>query len=1068
MKKCNFIAVWALTFALSAGGVSAQIVRNDTIRGLIRDAATKIPVAGARVQIAETNIVIITAGEGRFKIPGAPEVDVLIVSSPDHALREVSLQGRTELTIDIYPEMFTSGYEKLATLSGSKRNALLAAPETNTSDFSLSTAFSLENDLQARLGGDVRAITRSGTEGMGAAMFIRGLNSLNANAQPLIILDGVIWDNQLTTSSVNEGYFPNPLANIDVKDIESISILKDGNSLYGSKAANGVILINTVRGKDQVTRIQANLSWGLTGRPTLPKMMNASQYYTYASNQIESITSYYNQTHPTEEQLYGAFPFLNDNPTNNSKYADYHNNTNWSDYVYGNGMTQNYSLTVNGGDDIALYNLSMGYLTNTGTVKNTSLERLHTRFNSDIKLAKSLDTKVDISVSRTMRSLRDDGTNRVSTPGYISLIKAPLLSPFVFDKQTQSMSQRLSSYDQIDPRVSVSNPLAIIDNALGSSNRTYFNLILSPDYRFSDHLHLGTTFAYTLHRVKESFFLPEAGIAPRVMQSFGVARNEVRDYASRQNAVFSDTRLEGDLTWDDDHHLDLTGGFRYTSDIYESDLPHGYNTGNDNTKVLNGSGLGYSFVSGENAEWKSISWYAMAQYNYLRKYLLTLTAAADASSRFGLKAANSLRLAGVSWGLFPSAEAAWIITAEDFMQNLPVVDFLKLRASYGLTGNDDISAFSGHAFFAPVQYLGKPIGLQLANIQNEKIKWETSYKTNVGLDLHLFDERLALNADFFLSRTKDLLTQKLLPSQAGLEYYWNNGGSLENRGFEIGAAAKALNLPNFQWEVAANVGHYKNKITALPDGDYSTSILGANVLTRVGQPAGVFYGYKTDGVFTTTQAAMDANLAREETTLALTPYRAGDVHFVNAYTGDDRDGYGVINANDMQIIGDPNPDFYGSISNRFKWKRLSMDVQMTYSYGNDVYNYQRSLLESGNSFDNQTVAITNRWITEGQNTRIPRAVYGDPIGNGVFSDRWIEDGSYLRLKNVTLSYEIPYDSPYLQGITLWVAANNLLTLTHYLGSDPEFSLGNSALYQGIDGGLLPQSRSFYLGVKINL
>jgi TonB-linked SusC/RagA family outer membrane protein len=1069
-EQDDFSNINVLHVVLRVANENDALSANDTLSGWVRDAATLAPIAGARVQLAETPLAVITSQEGRFKIPGNSKAAVLIVTAPDYSLREVALQGRTEATIDLYPEMFTSGYGTVPVLTGTERSALLTEPAASVSDFSRTSAFSAESDLQARLGGDVRTVMRSGVEGMGAAMFIRGLNSLNANAQPLIIVDGVIWDNQLATTSVNKGYFSNPLANIDVKDIESITVLKSGNAIYGSKAANGVILINTVRGKDVVTRIQANLSWGITAQPALPKMMNAQQYKTFASNQIGSFYDYLGM-HPLEENLYNDFPFLNDDRENNSRYADYHNDTRWSDYIYQNGSTQDYSVSVNGGDNIALYNLSMGYSTNKGTVKNTSFDRLHARFNSDIKLSEHLDSKVDISISRTLRDLRDDGMNGFSTPGYISLIKAPLLSPFVFDQQTGLLSETLSSYDRIDPYNSLSNPLAIINKASGSSNRTYFNISLAPTYRFNEHLSLGTIFAYTLHRVKESFFLPQEGVAPRVIQSFGVALNEVGDYASRQNATFSDTRLQGQWAWNETHHVDLTGGFRYTSDIYESDLPQGYNTGNDNTKVLTGDGLGYFFVSGENAQWKSMSWYALAQYDYLRKYFLTLTAALDASSRFGKEAEGSLKMLGAAWGLFPSAEAAWIVTAEDFMRDLPALNFLKLRASYSVTGNDDVSSSnSGRAFFAPVQYVGKPIGLQLANIQNEKIKWETSYKANAGLDVHLLNDRLAVTADFFLSRTHDLLTQKLLPPEAGLGYYWNNGGALENRGFEAGFTVKALNLPRFQWEIAANVGHYKNKVTALPDGDegFYTPVLGGNILTRVGQPVGVFYGYKTEGIFTTTEEASAAKLALEGSNLALTPYQAGDVHFVNAYTGDDRDGYGVINAKDMQVIGDPNPDFYGLISNRFKWKRLSMDVQLTYSYGNDVYNYQRSQLESGSGFDNQTLAMVNRWTGDGQNTRIPRALYGDPMGNSVFSDRWIEDGSYLRLKNVTLSYEIPFNLPYLQGITVWAAGNNLLTFTKYLGSDPEFSMNNSVMYQGIDAGLLPHSRSYFVGLKINL
>jgi hypothetical protein len=319
----------------------------------------------------------------------------------------------------------------------------------------------------------------------------------------------------------------------------------------------------------------------------------------------------------------------------------------------------------------------------------------------------------------------------------------------------------------------------------------------------------------------------------------------------------------------------------------------------------------------------------------------------------------------------------------------------------------------------------------------------------------------------FSSKTDNLLTLKTLKETTGLDAYWSNGGSLKNNGYELAFNTKLLNLPVLKWELGASVGHYKNEITALPDGTFDTDVLGGQVRTAVGQPAGVFYGYKTNGVYATTDEAEAANLYKENANGTLTKYQAGDVRFVDA-NKTQKDGRDVINALDRQIIGDPNPDYYGTITSQFKHRRLGLDLLFTYSAGNDVYNYLRSQLESGANFYNQTVAMTNRWKTEGDATDVPRAVYGDPAGNSAFSDRWIEDGSYLRLKTLTLSYAIPFNLTYLQGITVWATVNNLYTWTNYLGSDPEFSMNNSVLHQGIDAGLRPQSRSYYLGVRVNL
>jgi hypothetical protein len=358
--------------------------------------------------------------------------------------------------------------------------------------------------------------------------------------------------------------------------------------------------------------------------------------------------------------------------------------------------------------------------------------------------------------------------------------------------------------------------------------------------------------------------------------------------------------------------------------------------------------------------------------------------------------------------------------------------------------------------------------LHLANVQNKAIQWETTAKAHLGLDMHLLNERLGFSFDLFNSRTDNLLTLKELDAFTGQGAYWSNDGQLTNKGFELALNAKVLNLHRLQWELGLSAGHYKNEITALPNNQSSTlEILGGKVLTEVGRPAGVFYGYKTQGVFMTDEEAQAAHngagLYFRKANGEPVYYSAGDMHFYDA------DGNGEINDADRQVIGDPNPDFYGTITNRFQWKHFALDVFFTYSYGNDVYNALRSKLEAGDSFHNQTVALVNRWQSPLQErTNIPQAIYGDPKGNNIFSDRWIEDGSYLRLKTITLSYDIPFDSPFLQGITLWASANNLWTLTKYLGSDPEFSMNNRTLYQGIDAALSPIGKSYYLGIKINL
>jgi TonB-linked SusC/RagA family outer membrane protein len=1040
---------------------SAQSSAGTAVTGKITDADSHETVVGARISVRGKAINAMNNESGEYKLTVPEGNEVLIVSAPGYATREVAVRGRSQVDIQLFAESFSSGYESVVTLTGEQAQALLTHPEAQTIDFSNSSALTVESEIQARLGSSVRAITRSGVNGIGAAMFIRGINSLHANAQPLIVVDGVVWDNQLSSASIHEGFFSNSLSNIDVKDIESVTVLKDGNSLYGSKASNGVILINTVRGKGMVTRISASAVFGSNQKPQLPKMMNASQWRIYASDQVSGLKAY----GATDAEI-ANMRFLSDDPTT-SYYSTYHNNSNWADEVYQTGMTQMYSLSVNGGDDIALYSLSMGYALNEGLLKNTDMERLTARFNSDINMSSKLKTKVNIAMAKTDRNLYADGVNFVSAPGFISLIKEPILSSYKYNLADGKMSETLNYAEAIDPLQSLSNPVALIDPDICDNNTAThinFNISVRPEFQITKNIKASTLFSYGLHRVKESSFLPQSYTASQTDDDGRSIDNIIGDLTQRQNSLTSDTRLEWNLKLNPDNNLYLLGGFRYMYDNYEIDQLIGYNGGNNYKKVLKDILRTNSTITGDNIVWKSLSWYLDADYDYQKKYFLHLTAAADASSRFGSNTKDGISVFGATWGIFPSAEAAWLISSEKFMADAPAIDFLKLRVGYGLTGNDDINTYASQTYFVSRNYMGNAVGLQLSNIKNEAIQWETSAKANAGIDLHLFNERLGVSFDVFDSHTKNLLTLKQLKEITGLEYYWSNDGELKNTGYELSANAKLLNYKNFKWELGASVGHYKNEITALPDADgyFDTEILGGTVRTQIGQPVGVFYGYRTLGVFSTSAEATATGLKYQKSTGELIPYQAGDVHFVDNSNDD------IINAQDQQIIGDPNPDVYGAITNRFSIKKFTVDALFTYSYGNDIYNYLRSQLESGSGLYNQTTAMLNRWTHEGQVTDVPRAVYGDPMNNNVFSDRWIEDGSYLRLKKLSVSYELPLNSEFIQGVTVWLSAENLWTWSKYLGSDPEFSMNNSALYQGIDAGLLPQSRSYYLGVKINL
>lgn len=1048
MLPIVLLAILASATTTMAGTKVTTVPQKHTVTGLVRDANTGKPISAAQIQ-ALNNVASSTTNEkGEFVINVTNKEDVLSISAFDYAVREVAVRGLKNIVIDMYPETFSSLFRSIEGLNGKERAITVNSSSKGIVEFRLPQAISPDEFIQSELGGDVRSIYHSGNAGFGTAMFIRGLNSLNSNAQPLFVIDGVVWNRSADGfTSLQGGYFLNPLTSIETGDIESITVMKDGVSIYGSKASNGVILIKTNRGKSAVTKIDFNIMSGITQKPDAAPVMNADEYRTYASEIIG--------TRGLSKTEIAAFGFLKSDE-NGPKYNNYHNQTNWANEVYRLGNTQSYAINVNGGDERALYYFSLGYTGNNGIVQSTNMSRIHTRINADIKLSPELTTKLNVAYTTIDRDLLDDGVNERTSPTYLSLIKPPFLSPNTFT----NAGVKTKDFDDAD-EFGIGNPAAIIQKSRNYNRQYRFNIGMTPKYEFNKNLNLTSQFNYSLEKNKESYFQPMLGTKEIYLDGYGYSYNKAANQIVRNVGMFNDSRLNYSKKINTDHSMNAFMGWRFVSDYFESDLISAHNTGSDNSTAVSSS-YSYPQTSGANNLTRSISNYANVSYNFRNKYFLDVAASLDGSSRFGLETVGGYSIFGHSWGLFPSISGAWLASSEKIMKKFTAIDLLRFRGGFGVTGNDGIEDYATKAYFQTVRYIDYANGMVLTNIQNESLQWETTKRWNGGMDLGLLNNRLTISADIFSSRTSDLLTLKSLNVTSGLDAYWNNGGELSNKGYELSANLKVLNLKQFQWEVSMNVGHYENRIESLPEGDQILDLYGASVLTRVGQPAGVFYGYKTKGVFATDAEASTANTHIVNFNGSYSYFGAGDVIF------DDYELDGTIDEKDMQIIGDPNPDFYGSFSSKMSYKKITLNALFSYSYGNDVYNYLRSQLESGKDMSNQSTALLSRWRTDGQQTRQPKATFGDPMGNARFSDRWIEDGSYLRLKTVSVSYRIPINNTFINGMDIWVAANNLFTLTNYLGVDPECSSGNSVLSQGIDAGLVPQTRSFFVGVKINL
>ena len=1049
--------------------------KNPTInvKGIVVDDATKAPVAGVRLKVLnDDRYAAMTDADGKFTIKVPTFATTLYVQAPKYMSQQVAIiagDESQEVRISMLSDAFSPMYEDGTTITA--KNGFVSHGK----------GISIDEEMTEKLGGDIRMNMHSGNLDQGAAMFIRGINSINANAQPLVILDGVELDMQRDRASLHLGDIFNMLTTISPEDIDKVTVLKNATALYGARGANGVILIETKRGHSMATRIDANIGVGWTFKPSNPTMMNAAQYRNYAVELLGTIPEVQKRIGSSTNPL--QFNFLNDAP-NGYYYNTYHNDTDWSNYVLRTALTHNYSINVQGGDDIGMYNLSVAYIQTMKNTKENSFDRINVRFNTDIKLLWNLTTKFDMSFSRSNTNLLDDGipadlnAGVITSPVFLSLIKSPLLNPYQYNKNINNFTSLLADADNLystlkDGNYSQANPLALLANGSGErknrNENTFFNVTITPTYEINKDWKITSHFSYYLNRNSQAYYRPNIGLPSFAIENLGTVYSKTASIFSKEQNVLSNTHIDWNKKFGA-HTIAAMGGFRYTYFSFDgSDLTTQYNSkleDDKNPKLTTGNNV-YDTVTGADDVWKNMQWYVNADYNYMNRYFVTASLLAESNSRFGSNADGGMKMFGVKWAIFPSIQAGWVLTNEKWFPKNGIVNYLRLNAGFDISGNDGINNYAARTSFNTVRYINHQIGMQLTNVGNEEIKWETTSKFNVGLQANLLNNRLGINASYFFHNTKDLLTVKTFENPiGGINNYWTNDGEVRNTGFEVGVSGKPVSLKDWHLEIGATLGHYKNEVKKLANGDYTSSIYGDNnILTSVGNPVGVFYGYKTKGVFATTADAEAANLYIVDETGAKQYFQAGDVYFV------DMNNDNKIDEADKTIIGDPNPDLYGNIFLNLNWKRFTLGVNFNYSLGNDVYNYQRAILNSGSTLYNQQVAEIGHWRYEGQKTDIPRLNFNDPMGNNRMSDRWIEDGSYLRMKSVKLTYQVPLPESWqswLQGITVWAEGRNLFTITKYTGNDPEFSASNNQLYQGIDCGNIAQGRMLTMGVKINL
>ncbi|QDH78963.1 SusC/RagA family TonB-linked outer membrane protein [Echinicola soli] len=1055
-KFCTAVLALQMGFAGSLWAQEVEEVKvqpNQQMEYLIEEVAGKVvskrtgeSLEGVAVSYKDLSSTFTnSAGEFKLMVPSSSVTVALRIG--DRLIKEYPLNGRTTVDVELSDlELAGAGKQFVQMAYGERPSAQVtgAMSAVDLTESWKNKANMPETSIQGTAAG-VNMIRRSGTPGMGADVFIRGLGSLNAKTQPLVVVDGMIYDMNEYDGSIIEGYTSNPLSFIDIKDIDKVTFIKDGGSIYGTKGANGVILITTTRAKDLTTKIDFYTYGGVNIKPKNLPVMEAGEFRPYFTQMLASSGLHANEVI--------NYRYLNDDP-DTLGYYNYHNNTDWQNQVMNTTYDQNYFVKVTGGDNIASYALSVGHLKSESVMKGDDFSRTNMRFNADFQITEKLTAGTNVSFSYAVNNLHKYGYGVENiSPLNLGLIKAPFLAPNIYD-EAGVLSPNLYDVDSMG----ISNPSAVVENMQGENRRYRFFGSYNARYEFNDHFSIQSLFGLTIDKNRESFFIPDLG-TPEEEGTNALVRNQIGGQVSRVFSSYSDSRFDYTNTFGFAHNLNVGLGFRYNKNKLEEDSGYAFNSGTDDLITL-GSGVVTLNESYANVgDWIWMSYYADVTYNFLEKYYLDVTMSVDGSSRFGKDAEGGIGLFGHRFGVFPSVKGAWLVSSEDFMRNSPL-DLLKLRLSYSQTGNDGIGDYRYLQTYQGSNVIANQ-GLVRANLANTAIQWETNTKLNAGVDLATANSIFAFSVDIYQNTVSDMLTYQPLKTTIGLDYFLANGGEMVNTGVDLGLSARVLDQ-DVKLTLAAQVGTYKNEVKELPYDQRTTQVAGGEVITKVGESASMFYGYQTEGVYSTSEEASTAGLMTTLPDGTLEAFGAGDVKFV------DQNNDNVIDENDRTIIGDPNPDFYGGFSAHAEYKRFTFDAAFSFSVGNDLYNYVRQQMESMSGYENQLTSVRNRWRTEGQQTNMPRLAYGDPMGNSRFSDRWVEDGSYLRLKTLSVNYAIPVDGKIVKKIDVYASGQNLLTITNYLGHDPEFSYTSSVFGQGVDMGLPPQFASVMLGLKIGL
>lgn len=1030
------------TFFIAVLGIFSSYCQEITISGVVTSEANGNPLPGADVVVKGKTIGTTTNfdGEYSFQVPSAEEV--LVFSYQGFKSQDFKIGNQTVINITLEEDAAQLDEIVVIGYGFARRKDLTGAITSIKSDDLEAVRTTTADDLiQGRVSGLLLTQT-SGQPGGETSVRIRGSSSINASNEPLYVIDGFPVDNSSASAGIAEGPSLNPLSTINPNDIESIDVLKDASAtaIYGSRGANGVIIITTKRGSSGLAQINYDTYVGVSEVITKLNLLNASQFALYYNESI------YNGS---------GSPRFYENP------SSFGEGTDWQDETFRTAITTSHDISIKGGSDNVRYAISGSYLNQEGIIIDSDFQRYSLRINLDIKATEKLSIENTINLSQS-----DANTGRTDTPGGLGVSSATIgayaMSPLlpVFDPEgnytkgdfiVQNDGTFVNDVSNTEEFVAnFASPVAFIklNDSEVKTTRILENLALK--WNFAKNITFKTSLGADVIFNEETVFNTadlDFGNSNSALASQGkvVSRNLLAETTINYINTFSDRHqlnLLAGISWQDFGIRGIFGNARgLVTENFGANTFDGAETFGAGTAVVD------NFLH---------SYFGRVNYIFDDRYILTASFRADGSSKFG---------EGQKFGYFPSAAFAWNVSEEEFMKNSNV--YAKLRLGYGITGNQEIGSYRSKDSFLPTYHvfgLTEVVGQLPRFPANEELKWEETTQYNLGLDLGFFNERISITTDVYRKDTNDLLLELPVPYETGYLSSLVNIGSVRNEGVELAINSKNINGV-FNWDTNLTFAYNKNKILAfpglesIPTGGEIQGRTNWQLLVEGGE-IGAFYGYVSDGIIQLTDTPEN------------TPQFVTDTFTPGERKYRDLNGDGIINAeNDRTFLGNPIPELTFGLNNTFNWKGFDLNIFLNGVYGNELANFTRVNLENLNGQNNVSLAaFSNRWTPQNPSNTYTRASNG--IRNTPFASNFVEDGSFLRLKSITLGYSLPTDllsSLNVKKIRVYFIGRNLHTWTNYSGVDPEVSWGGpqGALSAGADFGGYPNSKTYMLGINVN-